>query len=88
MPLFYVTCPDGHADKRILEPEQLKGLKCRTCGKKVRRTPKPPTSMLKEHVDNGLMPKALENFVDGANLTRERSKLDLSRPDWQLKNED
>jgi hypothetical protein len=87
VPLFYVICPEAHADKRILEPEQLKGLKCRTCGKKVRRTPKPPTSMLKERIDTGLMPKALENYVDGQQLTKERSMLDLSRPDWQ-KNDD
>ncbi len=83
MPLYNVICPGGHADRRILEPEQLKGLMCRVCGKKVRRTPKPPTAMLKERIDNGLMPKALENFTDGQELTKTRSRLDLSRPDWQ-----
>jgi hypothetical protein len=42
--------------------------------------------MLKERVDNGLMPKTLENFVDGQQLTKARSQLDLSRPDWQKEN--
>jgi alpha-glucosidase (family GH31 glycosyl hydrolase) len=39
--------------------------------------------MLKEVVDNGLMVKRLENYVDGQRLTKERSVMDFTRPDWQ-----
>jgi putative FmdB family regulatory protein len=87
MPLYYFECKDCKApDKRILEPEQVRATKCRKCGGKVRRLPKPPTSVMKNRIDNGLMPKTLENFDDAQQLTYERSHLDLSRPDWQ-KNE-
>jgi hypothetical protein len=88
MPLFYVICPEGHEDKRVLEPEQVKGLKCRTCNKKVKRQPKPPTSMLKNRIDNGLVMKTLENYDDCAQMNHERSHLDLSRPDYLVQNED
>lgn len=84
MPLYYFTCLECKApDKRILEPERVKNVVCRKCGGKVERNPRPPTGMLKEVVDNGLMPKRLENFIDGQSLTKARSVLDLSRPDWQ-----
>jgi hypothetical protein len=39
--------------------------------------------MLKEVVDNGLMPKRLENFTDGQELTKARSVMDFTKPDWQ-----
>ncbi len=88
MPLYYVQCKAcGAPDKRVVEPSQVAGLVCRTCGGKVKRTPKPPTSMLKERVDTGLMPKTLENYVDGHELTKARSVLDLSKPDWQKSDE-
>jgi putative FmdB family regulatory protein len=88
MPLYYFQCKDCKAaDRRILEPEQVKDVACRQCGGKVRRTPKPPTSILKEKVDNGHMPRTLENYVDGQQLTLERSQMDFTKPDWQKQNE-
>ena len=86
MPLFYFVCTNcGSPDKRILEPVQVSRIKCRSCGGTVKRTPKPPTTHLKEVVDTGMMAKRLENFVDGQSLTKARSKLDLSKPDWMKK---
>jgi len=88
MPLYYLVCEScKQPDKRILEPEQVKKVVCRKCGGKVRRTPKPPTPMLKELVDTGFMPKKLENYCDGQQLTKERSKMDFTRPDWLPKQE-
>lgn len=88
MALFYVICSKcNEPDRRVLEPEQMKKATCRKCGGKVKRTPKPPTAMLKEVIDNGLMMKRHENFVDGQKLTKERSTMDFSRPDWQRKDE-
>lgn len=84
MPLYYFRCKAcGAPARRIIEPEKVKDVRCPKCGGEVERTPKPPTAMLKEVVDNGLMVKRLENFTDGQELTKARSKLDLSRPDWQ-----
>lgn len=87
MPLYYFRCPVCHAlQRRILEPEEARGpIGCKTegCSGKPKREPRPPSSMLKERVDNGLMPKTLENYVDGQELTKARSTLDLSKPDWQ-----
>ena len=85
MPLYHFICSDCTSlDKRILEPEQLAKVICRKCGGRVHRTGvRPPTAMLKEVVDNGLMVKRLENYVDGQRLTKERSVMDFTRPDWQ-----
>lgn len=88
MPLYYFRCLTcGSANRRILEPSQVKKTLCNKCNGKLLRTPKPPTAMLKEMVDTGLMPKRLENYVDGHSLTKKRSTLDLSKPDWQIQNE-
>lgn len=88
MPLFYFVCLACKApDRRILEPEQVPATVCRKCGGRLKRLPRPPTGMLKERVDTGLMPKTLENFVDGYQLTHDRAHQDDSRPDWQKANE-
>ncbi len=81
VPIFYFKCKAcGIEKKYILEPEEAKQeRKCleQGCGAEMFRTPRPPTSSVKETFDNGVMTKKVEQFKDAKELLKERSKLDL-----------
>jgi hypothetical protein len=89
LPLYYFICRQCKEPlRKVIEPEKVKGLRCPKCQGKLKRYPSPPAVHFKNHIDNGLMPKGLENFDDAQQITHERSKLDLSRPDWMPKQEE
>jgi hypothetical protein len=51
----------------------LKTIQC-SCGLVSKRAPQPPTTATKETIDNGLMSKRVERYVDAEDLYKERSK--------------
>jgi hypothetical protein len=77
MPLFRFYCKKcGLRSARILEPEVVAHTLCKVCGEPLAREVTPPSSDLKEVVDNGIMHKRLEIYPDARKLLDERSKAD------------
>jgi hypothetical protein len=62
---------------RFITPAEAKALPpCTKCGGGVKRTPRPPTAFVKERLDNGIMPRAVERPADAERLYHERARKD------------
>ena len=78
--LFFARFDDCRKDvTRLLAPDKLDGVVCRTCRNPLTRTPGAPTSTRTETLDNGHMMKSIERPVEAERLYRERARLDLSK---------
>lgn len=79
MPLFNLKCPNGH-QKSLLTvgqswdkvPDEKK--MCPVCNEIMTRNGTGPTSNVKEKLDNGLMPKAIERYSNAEELYQNRNK--------------
>jgi hypothetical protein len=77
VPLFCGKCADCDLEKKFLTssgdwdtvPEQKKICKC---GGVIKRSGLGPNSSIKEVLDNGAMPRAVERFEDIEEMKRER----------------
>lgn len=73
MPLFNFVCSDcGKRSKAILTPEQAKESRLCECGSALKRDAQGPTTMVVEHLDNGVMPRSVERLADAERLFKER----------------
>lgn len=85
MPLYNFECPVCHLfQRRLLDREEARGdIPCKTpeCSGVVRRVQSAPAMEHLEVIDNGLMQRRVERFVDAKKLTRDRSKKDYRKPD-------
>lgn len=76
MPLYYFECGSCRLQvKRLLSPDEAESQKCK-CGSLLNRTPKGPSTSVKERLDNGLMPKAIERYSEAERLYAERAAAD------------
>lgn len=75
MPLYFYACEGcGKARKKILTPEASKQPQaCLECQGVLKRTPRAPTTTVKETLDNGIMVKRVERPADAQALFKERS---------------
>lgn len=78
MPIFNYKCTDCKADvKRILNYPPPQTLECPKCGAKMVRNPgKGPTSTVKEVLDDGWSPKAVERFKDSVEVFEDNAKVE------------
>jgi hypothetical protein len=86
VPLFFFACPVcGEADRLLLTPAGSRApQKCRKtkdCEGTLKRTPKAPSMVHKEVIDNGVMARAVERDIDGAKLSHDRASKDYRRGD-------
>lgn len=83
MPLFYFTCEKcGVGKKFLLEPEDAK--KERSCSEQgclgaMLRDQRPPSTHVKETLDNGLMTRKVERFKDIEQLMHDRANKDYTK---------
>ncbi len=84
MPRYFFVCMScGANSKRIfrttfekLSPEdQASAVKCK-CGAILLRAGPPPTTQVKETLDNGIMPHRIERLKDVEQLAKDRAKSD------------
>jgi len=79
MPLFYTKCPKCGAEKKILTAKggwdsiSLPQLSCE-CGTIMERDAKGAEGFVKEKLDNGAMPRAVERYANIEELKQERLK--------------
>lgn len=78
MPLFNVKCPNGHKSSILTFESSFDKIpsvkkKCKECGEEMVRDGTGPTSSVKEKLDNGMMPKAIERLSDAERLYHERA---------------
>ena len=75
MPVFHYACTKCSKPHRrlcsFLESQVAQA--CPACGGELTRTPNAPTTHVKEVLDNGAMPKAVERFADAERLYKERA---------------
>ena len=85
MALFYFKCDKcGAQSRRVFSPEKAEefaGSACifskdRPCGGKMKRDPRPPTTSVKERIDNGSMVRRVETYTDATEIYSKRSKED------------
>jgi hypothetical protein len=74
MAIFNLSCECGLWCKKFADTfdtltEQQKTCKC---GKIMKRNPNPPSTHVKERLDNGVMSRALERYSDAERLFQER----------------
>lgn len=86
MPVFLYVCPScGARDRLLLTPAGGRAVqKCRKtagCIATLKRTPRAPSMVMKEVIDNGAMSKAVERDVDGERLMHEQAQKDYRRPE-------
>ena len=78
MPLFNLECPKGHFKKLLTSCQTFDKVpvekKTCQCGELMTRKATGPTSSVKERLDNGIMPKAVERFADTERLYKERNE--------------
>lgn len=81
MPMYNYQCPECEQNFRLLlKPERaLEPMPCATCGSVMIRKPQPPTSMVKEVLDNGLMSRKIERLANAEEIGRDRSKVKEDR---------
>jgi hypothetical protein len=76
MPLYYYRCCKCHRPcRKIQTPEEAAKLQSCECGYTLRREPKPPSTQVKETLDNGVMTKRLERLADAERLFAERAEV-------------
>lgn len=77
MPSYNLRCSDCGASKtrRFDVPQKFPVDTC-ACGGPMRRVPRPPTTTVKESLDNGAMTKRVERFKDAERLYRDRAAND------------
>jgi hypothetical protein len=84
MPKYHFRC-DGICGREVVrliasaKAKELDGRPCQSCAGIMRRAPRPPTAMVVERLDNGLMPRAVERPADAERLYHERARKDPSK---------
>lgn len=73
MPIFNLICRKCKATSRSMRDSIEKVNRSCACGGKLKRNPSPPSTQVKETLDNGLMPKSVERLVNAEQLNRERA---------------
>ena len=77
MPLYYFECPGcGAKSKKILDHDKANKLYHCSCGHELKRTPRGPSTSVKEVLDNGVMPKSVERYSEAERLYAERAAND------------
>lgn len=71
MPIYRFTCFNCEAEKPSLA---AKAPVCTICGAVMVREISGPSSAVKERLDNGYMPRAIERYADAERLFRERNE--------------
>ncbi len=92
MPRYFYVCTAstggcGFKKTRILrvplsqlsEAEIDKVLHCEKCGRRYHSDSKPPTTQVKEILDNGIMSHRIERLKDVEQLSKERARNDPSK---------
>lgn len=75
MPLYYFRCEAcGKEVRRLCSIDEAKNKHSCSCGNVLIRAPRPPSTSIKETLDNGLMGRRLERYSDAERLFRERAK--------------
>jgi len=75
MPLYKYKCPTcGLQARRILLARQKDEPQTCVCGERLERDPSPPSSHVREVVDNGMMPRAVDRFSKAEELYKNRAK--------------
>lgn len=76
MPLFYFGCPNVDCQEQFFKITDIgvarKGMECPRCKTISPRTPKAPSSQVKEVVDTGMMPKRVERIPETNRTFKER----------------
>lgn len=73
MACFNYKCPNCSKETRRIVPKPTVTF-CDECNVEMVRAPKPPTTQVKEVLDNGLMPRKVERLRDAEDLNRNRTK--------------
>ncbi len=79
MPIYYFICPECSLTVvKLLTPHKAKTIEltCGSCTAILERNPQPPTSSVKEVIDNGLQARRVEQFANSPELLEEREQLD------------
>lgn len=81
MPMYHYRCEPCRTDAMLLrKPEKAKDPAiCPGCQQPMTRDPKPPTSMVKETLDNGIMGRRVERLANIEEIGKERSKIKEDR---------
>jgi hypothetical protein len=80
MPLYHFECIQcGQVVRKILKAQDLAQTEVLCCDTPCRRTPRPPSTQVKEVLDNGLMTKKVERLSDAERLFRERALIPEDR---------
>jgi hypothetical protein len=73
MAIYHYKCPKCEAFRRVISTGVPSPPECE-CGDSMVRAPQPPTTTIKETLDNGCMPKAIERFSEAEELYKSRAK--------------
>jgi putative FmdB family regulatory protein len=81
MPMYNFRCPQCQSAVKILRrPEKAnQPVECPHCKVQMSRDPQPPTSMVKETLDNGIMGRRVERLANIEEIGKERSKIKEDR---------
>jgi putative FmdB family regulatory protein len=76
VPMYNFKCPQCRSQVRILRKVEKAAdpVECPHCKVGMERAPMPPTSMVKEVLDNGLMSRKVERLANAEEIGRDRSK--------------
>lgn len=73
MPIYYYKCELCNISINLLQDKKIYP-DCEKCHNRMKRDPKPPSSQIKEVIDNGAMVKRVEVLPDIQKIMKERSK--------------
>lgn len=77
MPLYQFRCPDcSFLTKRLLNKPDFNNLNCKKCNKTLtvlNREFADTSSNCKEVIDNGIMPRKVENFANANEMLEDRN---------------
>jgi len=75
MPIFNFFCEKCQKQvRRVLAPEAMLGpVLHQECGSELKRVQSPPSSQVKETMDNGIMAKKLERYANAEELYKDRA---------------
>lgn len=78
MPLFYVQCVSCRATaaRMLGSSSEVKSCRCKVCEGKVKRVPRPPSTVMTERLDNGIMSQALVRPTNAEEMYLDHAKND------------
>lgn len=76
--MFYTQCRScGVVAARMLASSaDMKTCRCKVCNGQIKRVPRPPSTVMTERLDNGIMPKAVVRPTNAEEMYLDHAKND------------